>query len=115
MALLTLIPDVQELVAKKQMGIDFANLLPGLDVNFQRLAVKQYRDMHGPTIDEFRQVVSQLLEKQNTLSLFDLALFSGKPDEVILADLKIERKKSRQELEAELEAERQARSPLTVN
>lgn len=110
--LLNLVPDAQELVAKKQLGMKFANELIRLDPNFQRVALVKYRDMKAPTLDEFRDVVNQLYAKQSQCSLFDLALFNGKPVEAILADLKIARKKSVKELEAELAEERRKAEQL---
>lgn len=109
LALLSLLPEVQELVTKKQIGITFAYAMRNLDSNFQRLALSAYNHMKSPTFEEFSAVVDDFYTKQSQCSLFDLSLFNGQPIEQIMNELKIERKKSRTELEEELEAERKAR------
>lgn len=103
--LLKLVPDAQDMVAKKQFPIMYANELVRLDTNFQRIALSHYRDMKSPNLEDFRKDVDQLFTKQNQCSLFDMPIVSGKPiEQQIIDHLKIERPKSREELEAELDA-----------
>lgn len=103
-ALLYLVPEAQDLVAKKHLGIKFAAQLVRLDSNFQRIALKAYAAMKSPTLEEFQAVVNDFYTKQSQCSLFDLAIFNGKPIEEIMADIKIDRQKTRQELIDEIEA-----------
>ncbi len=107
--LLALLPEVQSLVASKQIGITFALALKGMDTNFQRIALKAYNSMKSPTFDEFNTVCSALLEKQNTCSLFDLSLFNGQPIENLMQVVKVEKPLSRAELIAALDKERKAK------
>jgi len=66
------------------LGITYGEAMHTLDTNFQRIALQAYNKREVKTIDEFRALCSQLLEKQNTCSLFDLALFNGKPIEQVV-------------------------------
>lgn len=104
LSLLKLVPEAQDLVAKRHMGIKFAAQLTRLDSNFQRIALQAYTAMKSPTLEEFTAVVNGLYTKQSQCSLFDLALFNGQPIEQTIAELKIDRPKSRQELLDEIEA-----------
>lgn len=107
LALLHLVPQAQDMVAKGHFGIKSAMQLVRLDSNFQAIALRAYIAMKSPTLEEFTAVVNDLYTKQSQCSLFDLALFSGKPIEEIISDLKIERQKSRAELLAEIETLKQ--------
>ncbi len=113
LTLLSLVPEGQQLVAKKHMGIKFAGELSRLDSNFQRIAIQQYSKMKNPTLDQFRDVVNQLFTKQSQATLCDLALFSGKPIDPSVylagAGLTIEPKMTRAELETALKIEREKR------
>lgn len=109
LAMLTLIPEAQDLVKHGHMGPKFAAQMTRLDSNFQRLALAWYTTAKSPTLPEFTEVISQYYTKQSQCSLLDLALFNGKPIEQITVELKIDRPKTRAELEAELEAEKKAR------
>lgn len=109
LSLLKLIPEARELVAKKHLGVRFAVELTRLDANFQHIALMGYNAMRAPLLDDFKALVDSLYVKMTQSSLFDLSLFSGKPIEMVLDDLKIERKATRAELESQLAAERQAR------
>ena len=60
--------------------------------------------MKSPTLEEFTAVVNDLYTKQSQCSMFDLALFTGKPIEEVLAGINVERQKSRQELLDEIAA-----------
>lgn len=109
LSLLKLVPECQDLVAKKHLGIKFAAQLVRLDSNFQRIALQAYTAMKSPTLEEFTAVVSELYTKQSQCSLFDLAIFNGQPIEQLISDLHIERQKSREQLLAEIEALNKAR------
>jgi hypothetical protein len=103
--LLKLVADAQDMVAKKQFPIMYANELIRLDSNFQRIALSHYRDMKSPNLDDFKRAVNELFTKQSQCSLFDMPIVSGKPiEQQIIEHLKIERPKSREELQAELDA-----------
>lgn len=110
LSLLQLIDQAKDLVAKKQLGIKFAVQLTRLDSNFQRIALQAYIAMKSPTLDEFIAVVNDLYTKQSQCSLFDLAIFSGKPIEEIISSISIERQKTRQELIEEIAALNTART-----
>jgi hypothetical protein len=91
-----------------------------LDVNFQRIALQAYNKREVKTIDEFRALCSQLLEKQNTCSLFDLALFNGKPIESVVDMSKVRTDKLSPDtvikaLEAELAKVRAEKETLRQN
>jgi ParB/RepB/Spo0J family partition protein len=109
LALLDLIPEARELVKSGNLPLGHAAEMRRLDRNFQLIAMKYYNESDRPNGDEFRAMVNQLYTKQTQCSLFDLALFNGQPIEAVLGELKIERQKTRKQLEAELAAERKAR------
>lgn len=102
LALLKLIPLAQELVHKHQLPIMYAVELATLESNFQQIALTYYNKMVAPNLEAFKAIVNDLYTKQSQCSMFDLALFNGKPIEQVMSELKIERIKSRAELESEL-------------
>lgn len=115
--LLDLVPEAQKLVANGNLGIKYGEAMHTLDTNFQRIALQAYNKREVKTIDEFSALCSQLLEKQNTCSLFDLALFNGKPIESVVDMSKVKTDKLSPDtvikaLEAELARERQAKQEL---
>jgi ParB/RepB/Spo0J family partition protein len=109
LALLDLIPEAQELVKSGNLPLGHAAEMRRLDRNFQLIAMKYYNESDRPNGDEFRAMVNELYTKQSQCSLFDLSLFNGQPIDAVLGELKIERQKTRKQLEAELAAERKAR------
>lgn len=109
LALLTLTGEIQALVAKRQLSILYAVEIARLAPNFQRIAIKTYNDIKSPSLDEFRAFVNELYTKQTQCTLFDLPMFDGVGLIETLREMKIEKPKSRVELEAELESERKAR------
>lgn len=108
--LLLVVPEVQDLVKHGHFPITFAAELVKLDTNFQRIALQEYRKAKKMVRDEFLALVNALYTKQSQCSLFDLALFNGKPIEEIIEIKKVDRPKSREELQKELEAEKAARA-----
>jgi ParB/RepB/Spo0J family partition protein len=109
LALLDLIPEAQELVKSGNLPLGHAAEMRRLDRNFQLIAMRYYNESDRPNGDEFRAMVNELFTKQSQCSLFDLSLFNGQPIEALLGELKIERQKTRKQLETELAAERKAR------
>jgi ParB/RepB/Spo0J family partition protein len=106
--LLRLIPEAQALVAHGQIGIKYALCMVDLDTNFQNIALRAYNEGKAHSVDTFNAVCSALLEKQRTCSLFDLALFNGKPIEQIITVPDATREPSKAELVAMLIQERHA-------
>lgn len=77
--LLTIRPDIQELVRKGQIALGYAQILAdgNLDPNFQTIALGKLRDNPKPTPPWFRRIVNELLEKQAQGQLFNLPLMGG--------------------------------------
>lgn len=109
LSLLQLVPQAADMVAKGHFGIKSALQLTRLDSNFQAIALQAYIAMKSPTLEEFTAVVNDLYTKQNQSTIFDLALFTGKPIEDLIDSLNIERQKSRLELLAEIDSLNTAR------
>lgn len=103
LVLLDLIPEVQELVGKKQFGITFAACMARLDSNFQHQALVKYRSMKAPTFEDFEAVANDCYTAQNQCSLFDFALFGG-TDKAPVAAVEVVKVKTRAELLAEVAA-----------
>lgn len=82
--LLDLVPEAQKLVANGNLGIKYGEAMHTLDVNFQRIALQAYNTRKVRTHDEFSALCNELLQKQTTLSLFDLSLFNGQPIEMVV-------------------------------
>lgn len=87
--LLDLVDEAQKLVANGNLGITYGEAMHELDSNFQRIALQAYNKREVKTIDEYRKLCNELLEKQRTCSLFDLALFNGKPIEMVVDMAKV--------------------------
>lgn len=87
--LLDLVDEAQKLVANGNLGITYGEAMHELDTNFQRIALQAYNKREVKTIDEYRKLCNELLEKQRTCSLFDLALFNGKPIEMVVDMAKV--------------------------
>jgi ParB/RepB/Spo0J family partition protein len=74
-SLLSLVPELQHLVANGHFPLGHAEVLVGLDTNRQRIAARIYRESNGMPLRIFRGVVNQLLEEQSQDALFDLETF----------------------------------------
>ena len=74
-SLLQLHPDIQALVAKRQMPVGHAEALVGLDSQRQMIAFRLYRDSKGMTLSTLHRIVSDLLAEQSQDSLFNLETF----------------------------------------
>lgn len=60
LGMLSLVEEVQHMVARGQLSIDFAEAMVGLDANRQRYCVDRWRDSKGRmTLEEFRIMCSQ--------------------------------------------------------
>lgn len=74
LALLSLSPEIADMVSKRQMPLNFAACLTSLDVNRQRLAFKAFNA--GPiSLDAFRALTNKLQMEQDQESIFDPASF----------------------------------------
>lgn len=72
LALLRLLPELQSLVASRQMPMGHAACMSQLDQNRQQIAMRAFLATERmPTEQEFRTVCSRLLEQQLEESLFD--------------------------------------------
>lgn len=114
LALLSLIPEIQELVAKKHLPITFAGAMSSLDSNRQRMAVQAYNKAQSPSIPAFKAMCERLYAEQVAESQTDFfGLYT--PEEMAAKEAELaesissEPKRSLKQLEAELEAEKQAR------
>ena len=75
LALLSLVDEVQHLVARGQMPVGHAGALAELDANRQRIALRVYRQSKNMPLADFRTVVGSLLREQSQEALFDLESF----------------------------------------
>ncbi len=86
LALLTLRPDIQELVRNGHLALGYADILANarLDANRQLLAIRALRENPAPTPAWYRRVCGELVEQQAQDAMFDLSLLNGaleaKPD-----------------------------------
>jgi len=85
--LLKLIPEVQHLIRFGNMPLGFAAEMPGLDKNFQLIAMRYFGQTKRPTLAEFRVLCSDLLAKQNQCSMFDMSEFMTAPIAQIAAEI----------------------------
>jgi ParB/RepB/Spo0J family partition protein len=83
--LLKLLPEYQELAATGQLSIQYAQALTQLRGEYQQAAMRQLEQSKAPTVNWFREVCSELAEKQNQLG-FDFGLFGGETAVNDLAD-----------------------------
>jgi hypothetical protein len=74
-SLLQLHPDIQALVAKRQIPVGHAEALVGLDSQRQMIAFRLYRNSKGMTLSTLHRIVSDLLAEQSQDSLFNLETF----------------------------------------
>lgn len=74
-SLLQLHPDIQGLVAKRQMPIGHAEAMVNLDSNRQMIAFRLFRESKGMTLATMHRIVSDLIAEQSQDSLFDLETF----------------------------------------
>lgn len=74
-ALLDLHPDIQGLVAKRQMPVGHAEALGRLDTNRQMIAFRLFRDSKGMTLSTLHRIAGDLLAEQSQDSLFNLETF----------------------------------------
>ncbi len=75
LSLLSLVPDIQHMVAFGHLPIGHAEAMTRLDRNRQLLAIRVLREKENVPLRLFRQIVNQLLEEQSQEALFDLADF----------------------------------------
>lgn len=80
--LLTLREDVQKLVKDGQLSIGYANLMVGLDVNRQLIAMRQFRENPSPTVRWFASVCGDLLAQQQQQGLFGWGYGEGVAEQV---------------------------------
>lgn len=73
--LLDLVPEAQKLIADRQMGVQFGEVMSPLDNNRQRIALRYVAQAERPLLREFKAIVGRLLEEQAQESLFDADLF----------------------------------------
>lgn len=73
--LLDLVPEAQKLIADRQMGVQFGEVMSPLDNNRQRIALRYVAQTERPLLREFKAIVGRLLEEQAQESLFDADLF----------------------------------------
>lgn len=78
---LNILPEYQHMLATGQLGAKYGEALSALNSEYQKAAIDRLvanqRDM---TLTYFQNICNELLVKQNTVSLFDLSLFSGIPE-----------------------------------
>lgn len=72
LGLLDLIPDVQQLIRKKQISTSFGEVMAPLDPNRQHIALTYLTGTNKPVLKEFRILCGKLLAEQANETLFDL-------------------------------------------
>ena len=75
LALLDLIPEVQEMLKHDQIAVVFGETIEPLDANRQRIALKYLTKTERPLLREFRAIVGELLADQAQDVMFDPAVF----------------------------------------
>jgi ParB-like chromosome segregation protein Spo0J len=108
--LLKLIPEIQQLVAKKQLPITYDCEIARLtDTNFQRIALSAYNKLNVD-LEHLRSIIDDLITKESQADMFDnLPMWGSAYVEQVAETLVKEHKKTRSDLERELDAERKAR------
>lgn len=114
LALLYLIPEIQELVAKRHLPITYAAAMTQLDSNRQRMAVQAYNRAKSPNVNDFKDMCGKLYAEQiaeSQTSFF--GLFTAEEIAAKVAELaetiSSEPKRTMTALLAELDAERRAK------
>ena len=74
--------EVQSLVRSGNLTLGYADLMGGLDNNNQIIALRYFSSKKRPTLDEFRVLCSQLLQKQAQNAMFDLDAFSVQQESI---------------------------------
>jgi ParB/RepB/Spo0J family partition protein len=72
LALLSLIPEAQKLIADRQMKTSFGEVLAPLDHNRQYIALAWFNDQENPLLRQFRVICGELLAAQAQEQLFDI-------------------------------------------
>lgn len=80
LALLQLREDIQRLVRSGQMPLKYALAMRGLDNNFQLIALRYFQRTKRHDVGEFRSLCSDLLQKQNQATLWDMDSLMELPD-----------------------------------
>lgn len=70
--LLNLLPEVQDMIAKGQLGVAFGEVMSGLDTNRQRIALGHLQVKDKVSQKEFNAICYKLAEEQAQESMFDL-------------------------------------------
>ena len=70
--LLNLMPEVQDMIAKNQLGVAFGEAMSVLDVNRQRIALGHLQSKDKVSQKEFNAICNKLAEEQAQESMFDL-------------------------------------------
>jgi ParB family chromosome partitioning protein len=86
LALLHCVPEVQKLIADGNLAIGYGVAMSPLDPNRQRIAMRYVRDAKRPTVAEFHEVCSRLLEEQRQEAMFDMDLFIVQSNEAAEAE-----------------------------
>ena len=71
LALLDLVPEMQQMIASGQAGVQFGEVMSPLDPNRQRLALRYLATTERPLLREFRALCGKLLAEQAQDTLFD--------------------------------------------
>jgi ParB/RepB/Spo0J family partition protein len=86
LALLYCVPEAQKLIADGNLAIGYGVAMSPLDPNRQRIAMRYVRDAKRPTVAEFHEVCSRLLEEQRQEAMFDMDLFIVQANEAAEAE-----------------------------
>lgn len=109
---LTLTSEAQHMIANRQLSPDYADELTRLKPEYQSAALSAYKRASRHDLQTFKDIVSDLYQKQVEADNKQLPMFGGNLETFIAETVKAieeKREKTRAELEAELAAERIAR------
>lgn len=109
---LTLTAEAQHMIASKQLSPDYADELTRLKPEYQSAALSAYNRASRHDLQTFRDIVSDLYQKQVQAENEQLPMFGGDLEAFVaqtVQQIEAKREKTRAELEAELQAERTAR------
>lgn len=75
--LLNCLPEVQNMIRKKELSPTFGEVMAPLDTNRQRIALAYLTGTTKPVLKEFKILCGNLLAEQANETLFDLASFTN--------------------------------------
>jgi ParB/RepB/Spo0J family partition protein len=83
----SLIPEMKEMLRRKEIALSFCETMAPLDVNRQRIAMRYLTTTNNPLLREFKSLCGKLLAQQNQGALMDLQAIDV---DAVIAEAKVE-------------------------